>query len=542
MRIGLEGRILVALMSILMLAMGVTYWLWATQVKTRVTDIMGEQTKQIAATLALAAEPALQAGDANALRSMGRDLLDARNILFVAFYDAQGNSIAVDYRDAHFSQASAAIHEPDVESLTQVHRGTSPNSGDFLEVCSPVVNRNDRDTQDDGALASKLVGYVAVAISPAAEQTQLTRLNSMAAGIGCVMMLLSLPLAYILVHRIFGPIRQLVAATNAIAAGDLEMQVDGDRPDAIGELARAFNEMVHTVKRQQDDLQDANHQLEQANSDLERKVTQRTSQLETANTRLSREIAEKEDFLRAVSHDLNAPLRNISGMASMLLMKHRESFDDDVIYRLERIQKNVEAETDLISELLELSRIKTRRQKMEMVEIGPLVRELEGIFESDLKGRGIALSIDNPLPVLHGEKARFRQIFQNLIDNAVKYMGEGSVKEIHIGCHVRATEAEFYVRDTGLGIDPEDIERIFFIFRRGKNPGAKNITGKGIGLASVKTIIETYGGTIWVESKVNQGSTFRFTIHNQIPGQPVPAGMGLKSDARKVSDSREVVV
>ena len=113
-------------------------------------------------------------------------------------------------------------------------------------------------------------------------------------------------------------------------------------------------------------------------------MTQRTAQLEAANRRLSSEIAEKEDFLRAVSHDLNAPLRNISGMTSMLLMKHGDRFNEEIVHRLQRIQKNVEAETDLISELLELSRIKTRREKMEMVETGAVVHELEGILEDDL--------------------------------------------------------------------------------------------------------------------------------------------------------------
>src|SRR4029434_9120644 len=122
-------------------------------------------------------------------------------------------------------------------------------------------------------------------------------------------------------------------------------------------------------------------ELSDQNHDLEEKVQQRTAQLETANKRLSSEIAEKEDFLRAVSHDLNAPLRNISGMASMLLMKNREKFDEDVIHRLERIQKNVQVETGLIGELLELSRIKTRRQKMEDVDLAALIREIGELFE-----------------------------------------------------------------------------------------------------------------------------------------------------------------
>ncbi len=248
-------------------------------------------------------------------------------------------------------------------------------------------------------------------------------------------------------------------------------------------------------------------------------MVQRTSQLEMANQRLSSEVAEKEDFLRAVSHDLNAPLRNISGMAAMLLMEHRDRFDDEIIHRLERIQKNVNVETDLISELLELSRIKTRREKMEMVETAGLVAEVEGLFESDLRGSQIALLVDTPLPVLHGERSRFRQVFQNLFDNAIKYMGDGPVREIHVGCAVRPTEAEFYVRDTGMGIDAEDQAKVFHVFRRGKNSAARNVAGKGVGLSSVKSIVETYGGSIGVESEPGRGSTFKFTID----GRYVPA-------------------
>jgi len=287
-------------------------------------------------------------------------------------------------------------------------------------------------------------------------------------------------------------------------------------------LARAFNEMVLKVKKQQDDLNDANQslaeanvKLAQANEGLEQKVIERTAQLEVANKRLSSEITEKEDFVRAVSHDLNAPLRNIDGMTTMLLLKHKEKFDEDIIHRLERIQKNVKVESDLISELLELSRIKTRRQKMEIVDLREMVLDLEGVFENDLKSREIDLVIDTELPRLNCERARLRQVFQNLIDNAIKYMGDKPNRQIHIGCQVRSDEAEFYVRDTGIGIEADELSKVFVIFRRGKNSQAQNVAGKGVGLASVKTIIETYNGSIAVESEPGKGSTFRFTINGR---------------------------
>ena len=136
--------------------------------------------------------------------------------------------------------------------------------------------------------------------------------------------------------------------------------------------------------------------------------------------------------------------------------------------------------------------------------------------------------IDGELPVLNCERARMRQVFQNLIDNAIKYMGEDRPnKEIHVGCRVKPSEAEFYVSDTGIGIDPEDIDKVFFIFRRGKNTANTAVAGKGVGLASVKSIIETYSGTIWVESQLGHGSAFRFTINGQyVGGGKAPASSG----------------
>jgi signal transduction histidine kinase len=340
--------------------------------------------------------------------------------------------------------------------------------------------------------------------------------------VGCGMALLCVPIAWGLMHRVFSPIRQLVTAANKIAAGELNTQVAIDRLDAIGDLARAFNAMSLTVKRHQDQLAAANALLESANRDLEIKVRQRTAQLESANQRLSNEIAEKEDFLRAVSHDLNAPPRNISGMTAMLLLKHRADFHPDVVNRLERIQKNVEIETDLIGELLELSRIKSRRQAPERVETSTVVGELAEMFESDLKQHKIAFVVDGPLPAINGEKTRIRQVFQNLVDNAIKYMGTGPTREIHVGCRPVGGEFEFYVRDTGMGIDPEDLAKVFFVFRRGKNSHVNHVPGKGVGLASVKSIIETHNGAIRVESALGQGSTFRFTIGD--PGAVSPRG------------------
>jgi signal transduction histidine kinase len=555
-RIGLQGKLILAFMAMLILALGLSCWLFVSQSTRRLSDLMGEQARQISYALALSSKSSIEAGEKRELQQIGEDLLKSRNILFVAFLDKDARPICLASRDPDFTWAHLPFLRDRTATLMRVHEQTSPVLGRYAAVTTPVLNVPVPMPQGNGAVpltpgnpdaGTRLMGYVSVGISEANEEALVRRINYYVVGIGFAIFAVCFPFSYMLVHRIFQPIRELVTATKRIAGGDLRTSVAIERPDVIGELARAFNDMVQTVRIQRDALNDANQNLaqaniklaeaneqlehannllEKANHDLERKVVERTSQLEAANKRLQSEISEKEDFVRAVSHDLNAPLRNIDGMATMLLMKHRDKLDEDVIHRLERIQKNVQVETDLIAELLELSRIKTRRQKMENLNLNVLVNDLCGMFENDLKSKRIDLVIDTPLPVLNCEKARMRQVFQNLIDNAIKYMGDGPAKQIHIGCQVKSDEAEFYVRDTGIGIDQEDLSKVFVVFRRGKNTVAQNVAGKGVGLASVKSIIETYGGTIWVESKPGQGSTFRFTINGKYVAAPAPQPTG----------------
>ena len=541
-RLGIQGKLIFAFGFVMFVGLAASCWLFAYQSRLRLEDIMGEQARQISFALALASKPSLEAGEVGELRQISQDLLKSRNILFVAFMDKNGRPLTLSSRDPDFGWDHLPFLKDRTSALMRVYQESRPVLGNYSVVTAPVLNVASPAMAHPAAPANssgltpgapdastRLLGYVSVGISQAGEEAHVRRINFYIVALGVVIGLASLPFAYALIHRIFLPIRELVAATKRISAGDMHTEVAVHRPDLIGELARSFDEMVAKVRRQQEDLNDANQslaeanvKLAEANEGLEQKVTERTAQLEVANKRLSSEISEKEDFIRAVSHDLNAPLRNIDGMTAMLLMKHRDKFDADIVGRLERIQKNVKHQTDLIGELLELSRIKTRRLKMEDVDLDPLVRDLAGLFEADLKSRGIDLVFDTPLPVLHCEKARMRQVFQNLVDNAIKYMGDGPDRRIHVGCAVRTEEAEFYVRDTGIGIDPEDVGRVFVVFRRGKNPAAQNVAGKGVGLSSVKSIIETYNGSIWVESELGKGSTFRFTIN----GRYVARGSG----------------
>jgi signal transduction histidine kinase len=445
------------------------------------------------------------------LQCIAESQLAGEQILAVAFLDAAGKPVAWARRDG--------IDAASLQTAGVASRKVETTKGEVLVSSVPVLSA------DSEATAQRVVVITSMRSIGHSTRAMVQLIVLVGTGVTSTAAMLG----WLLLRRSRRPLKDLVRSVRNVIAGKAEsLSEDCDNED-VAEIAIAFNELIVNLRTNRAQLATANEELASLIRGLEQKVADRTAQLEAANGRLSGEIAEKEDFLRAVSHDLNAPLRNIGGMVSMLMLKNRDSLPDEVVSRLERIRKNVDVETDLINELLELSRIKTRRQTLELVDTESVVWELRGTFENDLKTRHIDMVLETSLPPLYAERARIRQVFQNLIDNAIKYMGDGPVREIRIGCRVSVTEAAFYVRDTGLGIHPEDLDKVFFVFRRGRGEVSQKVPGKGVGLSSVKSIIETYAGQIRVESTYGAGSAFHFTINGKfvpmVAGQ-TPAEMG----------------
>ncbi|MGN6367712.1 MAG: sensor histidine kinase [Phycisphaerae bacterium] len=415
--------------------------------------------------------------------------------------------------DPEFHDIAALIEDPAAWARfneDRAHRRIAPtdmgqgrelphNGHSAIAVTVPIF------ATDAAGHESSVIGYLHVGLSSESDAAQLRFLQAFVLLACMAVVLVAVPMASFIARHITVPIQRLAAAAHALASGDLAHRVDLPRSDELGDLAVAFNKMADTVQQQQADIK-------HINAGLELTVHNRTAELEKVNARLQAEMLEKEDFLRAVSHDLNAPLRNIAGMASMLILKYQNSLEKDALQRLERIQKNVDVECELINELLELSRIKTRREKIEQVDLAELLDSIADAFSSDFETRKITFQRVGDFPVMQGEKSRLRQVFQNLIDNAVKYMRDDSQRQITVSCKPGEKEFTFSVADTGLGIAKEDLPHLFHVFRRAKNASMMKIPGKGVGLASVKSIIENYTGRLWVESIQGKGTTFHFAI------------------------------
>ncbi|MCU7505250.1 MAG: PAS domain S-box protein [Ignavibacteria bacterium] len=223
---------------------------------------------------------------------------------------------------------------------------------------------------------------------------------------------------------------------------------------------------------------------------------------------LKRSNSDLEQFAYVASHDLQEPIRMIRSYVQLLEKRYRDRLDKKAEDYMGFISDGALRMQQLVSDLLQYSRITTKAQVFESVDCSLVLADVL----TDLKIRIAeenALVEFKDLPVVTGEKTQIRQLFQNLIQNALKFKGEKR-PEVHIGAERMGSYWQFYVSDNGIGIEKEFFERIFIIFQRLHE--REKYPGTGIGLAMCKKIVERHSGKIWVESEPGHGTTFYFTL------------------------------
>jgi signal transduction histidine kinase len=255
--------------------------------------------------------------------------------------------------------------------------------------------------------------------------------------------------------------------------------------------------------------------------------------LSEAQHGLQQEIEEKNDMLRTVSHDLAAPLRNIVGMIDSAVSRHGADLSDVVKDRLARVRRNADNALSLIDELLELSRIHTRTNPWVQVNVGDSVRAATATLSDDLERHGFELVLPDEWPTVQCDRERCTQLFQNLIDNAVKYAADVPSPRITISWRRAESGYVFSVADNGPGIPENDLRRVFTVFRRGTKAPATEAAGKGVGLAAVKAIARAHGGNAWIESPPGGGCTFH--VHIDPESMPYPKNTPAPSSAERSS-------
>jgi signal transduction histidine kinase len=326
-------------------------------------------------------------------------------------------------------------------------------------------------------------------------------------------------------RSIAGPIVSLAeTAQMVLTTKDYSVRAPGyGERNEIAVLISSFNEMLAQIQERDAALGESRDRLEQ-------KVQARTAQLTALN-------AELEAFSYSVSHDLRAPLRHVSGFSQILKEEYGPAMDPAAQGYLEKIQDATSNMGRLIEALLKMAQISRKELVSAVTDLNLLVREVIAELQPELEGRRIEWQLAD-LPSAECDSYLLKQVFANLISNAVKYTRRREVAIIEIA-HVAEQDAPvFFIRDNGAGFDEKYADKLFGVFQRLHN--AKEFEGTGVGLSTVQRIIRKHGGEIWAKGELNQGATFFFSLQARSQEARSPEGRSQEGRLRDTASNQNL--
>jgi signal transduction histidine kinase len=277
-------------------------------------------------------------------------------------------------------------------------------------------------------------------------------------------------------------------------------------------LGVTISAIIHLLHRAHANVVAARTQLERVNKQL----SQRTDALSRSNEEL-------QQFAYALSHDLQTPLRNIGTLTALLVRRNSEILDKDSKEYAQLIVTGVQRMESMIKGLLDYTTATVDIQDRAVSNSNTVLEQVLHNLRYLIDTESAVITFDE-LPIVQANDDRLAQVFSNLITNAIKYRGDRKPK-VHVTATDNGTEWIFKVKDNGIGIDMQHADEIFVLFKRLHS--SEQYDGSGIGLAVCKTVIERFGGQIWVESEPGKGSTFFFTIPKVTAASPKPPGQAV---------------
>ncbi len=288
---------------------------------------------------------------------------------------------------------------------------------------------------------------------------------------------------------------RLIGAVSQFSSGNFGARIGAPYPRGeLGDLMMALDHAFDLIQSQREVIQ-------QLNTDLERRVAERTAQLEVS-------VKELEGFTYSVSHDLRAPLRAIDGFSRLLTRDYGSKLDEEGVRRLDVIRNNSQMMGKLIEDLLAFSRLGRESLSTGMIDMNGLAREVVEEFRQN--GEILPQLTLGILPQARGDASLIKQVWVNLLGNAAKFSGKREQPVIEVSGHEDGGECIYLVRDNGVGFDMRYYDKLFGIFQRLHSMA--EFTGTGVGLAIVQRIVSRHGGRAWAEGKVGEGATFYFSL------------------------------
>ena len=251
-----------------------------------------------------------------------------------------------------------------------------------------------------------------------------------------------------------------------------------------------------------------------SHKELERRVAERTQELEKLNEELKNLNKMKSDFISAVSHELRTPLTSIKGYASILMAGKLGDVLPAQKERLEKIDKHSNSLVHLINNLLDIARIESGKVQMDMKDISlkEILDSIVDIITPQVKEKNVSLKVtsNTKFDKIKADQIQLERALLNLLSNAVKFTPEKG--RVLIDIQEKDNDIQFSIEDTGIGIPPQDIPKVFQEFFRADNALDQKIKGSGLGLSLVKKIVEAHKGKIWFNTELGKGTRFTFTL------------------------------
>lgn len=385
------------------------------------------------------------------------------DITMAAIYNEAGEVFS-----AYTAGSKTGLKVPDLE------RVKSQRAGNAVQAFAPVL------------LNERQIGTVYV---EAHYGSLWRRLAALSGGLGSALALLA-ALAYIFSYRlqrhITRPILSLTETSRAISQHkDYSVRAQAQKGPEFALMTDAFNQMLEQIQSQDAELRSRAQELERANKEL-------------------------EAFTYTVSHDLRAPLRAIAGFSRILARDFAHQLPEEARDYLIRVKKGAHKMGELIDDLLAFSRIDAEPLKLAEVDPAALVREVFAELTVGEPARPAKLVVE-PLPKPIADPVLLRQVYTNLISNALKYSRTRDQALVTAGTNNQDGQTVYFVRDNGVGFDMRYANKLFRIFQRLHR--AEDFEGTGVGLAIVQRIIHRHGGKIWAEAEPEKGATFYFTLN-----------------------------
>ncbi len=343
------------------------------------------------------------------------------------------------------------------------------------------------------------VGMDAIQSDLSALYARLRRHLLLTAAIMLVAMIVAWLVSRLVRRQMTQSLQQVAALTRRVSeSNDYSLRAHAGRAatEELTTLVDAFNDMLSRI-------QERDRELLASHGNLEERVATRTAELNAINNEL-------ESFSYSVSHDLRAPLRHVTGFATLLERHAGSALDAQGRRYLRTITDAAQRMGTLIDDLLAFSRMGRTALSKRPVDLGRLVEEAQAEVTDRINGRPVDWNV-GPLPIVQGDPALLRPALVNLLSNAIKYSSTREVSRVEIGVSSSTDdEVVVFVRDNGVGFDMAYASKLFGVFQRLHR--TDEFAGTGIGLANVRRIVQRHGGRTWAEAKVDAGATFYFSL------------------------------